>query len=188
MNRIFLLLGLLTLGCSGGSPPSPGVQEEDSDDYGPAPSFQLTDQSGAPRTAADFLGKVWVANFIFTSCPDVCPVLTAKMAALQLQFPAVTYVSFSVDPGTDTPPVLLAYAQRFHALPGWYFLTGPVDDVRRVVVDGFKQAMQSMAVNPGEPQAIIHGDRFVVIDRLGRMRGFPESQSPEIAELITRLQ
>jgi cytochrome oxidase Cu insertion factor (SCO1/SenC/PrrC family) len=93
-----------------------------------------------------------------------------------------------VDPTNDTPPVLLAYAQRFHAQPGWTFLTGPVADVRRVVVDGFKQAMDTQAVGPGEPDRVIHGDRFVVVDKVGHMRGFPEAQSPELGALLERLR
>ncbi len=182
-----MILLLLTLACTG----EPTADYEDAqadDDFGPAPSFQLTDQNGIVRTQADFAGKVWVANFIFTSCPDVCPLVTTKLAALQAQHPWATYVSFSVDPGTDTPPVLLAYSQRFHAQPGWYFLTGPVDDVRKVVVEGFKQAMEVTDMPAGTPDRILHGDRVVIIDKAGHMRGFPESQSPEVESILKKFR
>ncbi len=185
----------LMLACNTPSPPassSAGGDEipegQTEDDFGPAPVFLLTDQDGKTRTHADFLGKVWVANFIFTTCKDVCPRLTAHMAEVQQKYPWASYVSFSVDPTNDTPPVLLAYAQHFHAQPGWSFLTGPVADVRRVVVDGFKQAMDTRAVGPGEPDRVIHGERFVVVDKAGHMRGFPEAQSPELGALLERLR
>ncbi len=192
MTRVMLACLLLSGGCGGGPAADPrggdAADQPSDDDFGPAPTFSLVDQTGTPRTQADFAGRVWVADFFFTSCPDVCPLLAAKMAALQVQFPWALYVSFSVDPGTDTPPRLAAYAERFHAQPGWYFLTGPVEDIRKVVVDGFKQAMQETNVKPGEPQEIIHGDRFVVVDKKGRLRGFPEAGSPEVAEILARLK
>lgn len=185
------MIPLLLLACSLTSPP-PAADElpagQSDDDFGPAPVFLLTDQNGATRTHADFLGKVWVADFIFTTCKDVCPTMTAHMAEVQKAYPWAAYVSFSVDPANDTPPVLLAYAQRFGAQPGWTFLTGPVADVRRVVVDGFKQAMDTQAVAPGEPDRVIHGDRFVVVDKQGHMRGFPEYGSPELGELMERVR
>ncbi|MSP55529.1 MAG: SCO family protein [Myxococcales bacterium] len=158
------------------------------DDFGPAPTFSLTDQHGQLRTHADLAGKVWVADFIFTSCPNVCPTLTAKMADLQGRHPGLSLVSFSVDPKTDTPPVLLAYAQLFRAGPTWHFLTGPIDDVRRVVVDGFKMALESTPGVAGGPDTILHGERFVIVDKAGHMRGFPEAQDPEVERLLAALK
>lgn len=190
MNR-WILPALLVTGCYWGPPGTPPAfdpaTQATPEDYGPAPTFRLTDQTGATRTEADFAGKVWVADFFFTSCTTICPALTAKMAALQVQYPQATFVSFSVDPGTDTPPVLAAYAERFHVKPGWYFLTGPVEEVRTIVTDGFKQAMQEIAVKPGESKDVIHGDRFIIVDRKGHMRGFPEAASPEVTEILTRV-
>ena len=71
-------------------------------------------------TSASLEGKVWVANFIFTRCPNICPKFTAKMGTLQdrskAQLPALKLVSFTVDPENDTPEVLAAYGEKFHAV------------------------------------------------------------------------
>lgn len=97
---------------------------------GPAPDFSLTSQDGAPVSLADFRGKVLAVTFIFTSCADTCPLLTAKMAqvqdALGVDFgKRICFVSITVDPEHDTPAVLKDYAETFGAdLNGWAFLTG----------------------------------------------------------------
>lgn len=148
---------------------------------GEVPGFALQDQSGATVTAETFRGKVWVADFMFTSCPDVCPVLATHMAEVQARYAGddrVRLVSFSVDPTTDTPPVLAAYGARFGAdARKWLFLTGPIDDVKTVVVSGFKMAMERVS-QPGEPAAVLHGERFVVVDEQGRIRGYPDPKEP----------
>lgn len=148
---------------------------------GEVPAFSLTDATGAAVTENTFRGKVWVADFMFTSCPDVCPILATHMAEVQAHYadePRVHLVSFSVDPGTDTPPVLAAYGARFGADPArWSFLTGPVDAVKAVVVDGFKMVMERTET-PGAPAAVLHGERFVVVDREGRIRAYPDPKEP----------
>ncbi len=97
---------------------------------GPAPDFALTSQDGAPVTLRDFRGKAVAVTFIFTSCPDTCPLLTDKMARVQDQLgpdfgTKVAFLSITVDPERDTPEVLKRYAEAFGAnLAGWAFLTG----------------------------------------------------------------
>lgn len=110
-----------------------------------APAFDLVDQHGRRFTNADLEGKVWVADFIFTNCPDFCPVLTANMLRLQRQLASegvlgddVMLVSFSVDPIADTPEVLYRYAEAYGAdQEAWRFLTGPFEYLDEVLVDGF---------------------------------------------------
>jgi protein SCO1/2 len=105
---------------------------------GPAPDFSLTSQDGAPVSLSDFRGKVLAVTFIFTSCADTCPLLTAKMAQVQDALGAdfgksISFVSITVDPERDTVAVLKDYAHTFGAnLKGWAFLTGTqaaIDDV-----------------------------------------------------------
>jgi len=97
---------------------------------GPAPDFDLTSQDGKRVTLADFRGRVVAVTFIFTSCPDVCPMLTSKLAQVQQALGedfgrTVAFVSITVDPENDTPAVLKDYADAFGANPeGWSFLTG----------------------------------------------------------------
>lgn len=165
---------LWAIACSS-APPLP--------DLGKLPDFALVDQSGAVFGQRDLLGRVWVADFMFTSCPDICPVLSAHMAEIQTHYAAderVNMVSISVDPGTDTPEVLTKYAARFGANnERWHFLTGETSAVRTVVRDGFKMVME-----PGEkPANILHGERFVVVDQTGHIRAYPDPKEPGKAEI-----
>ena len=97
---------------------------------GPAPDFDLTSQDGKRVTLADYRGKTIAVAFIFTTCQDICPMLTSNMAQVQKALgedfgKTVAFVSITIDPETDTPPVLKEYAEAFDAdLGGWAFLTG----------------------------------------------------------------
>ncbi len=122
----WVLLGFLLARLLGPEPQS-GQQLEV---FGSAPAFTLTDQYERPVQANDLAGKVVVANFIYTHCQDVCPLLTQQMRVLQdrlrqeeLLGPEVQLLSFTVDPARDTPAVLREYAERHQADPAtWRFL------------------------------------------------------------------
>ena len=96
--------------------------------YSTVPGFKLTDQTGAEFSSAALNGHIWVADFFFTNCPGPCPRMSSQMHQVQTALAAeaaARFVSFTVDPARDTPPVLAAYAQHFEATPGkWFFLTG----------------------------------------------------------------
>jgi protein SCO1/2 len=151
---------------------------------GTVPTFTLTDRSGTEVGSAQLAGEVWVADFIFTRCPDVCPALTARMAKLQTALPAdVRLVSFSVDPTHDTPEVLRAYATRAGARDGWLFLTGPRDAVATLLREGFRVAY----ADDGPPTApITHSDRFVLVDRELRIRGYYHGGEAEDLARLTQ--
>ena len=105
---------------------------------GPAPTFTLTAQDGRLFSLNELRGKVVVLTFIYASCADACPLLTAKMATLQDELgmdfgPRVFFVSITVDPERDTPEALTRYAQAHGAnLSGWAFLTGTAEEIRDV--------------------------------------------------------
>lgn len=105
---------------------------------GPAPEFSLTTQDGHRLTLSELRGKVVAVTFIYASCADTCPLLTAKMAAIQARLGSafgrkVFFVSISVDPERDTPEVLKHYAKAHGAnTAGWAFVTGTSDEVRAV--------------------------------------------------------
>lgn len=155
------------------------------------PAFTLTDHTGAPFGGQALRGRPWVANFIFTRCPTVCPVLSQHMADVQertADLPDVQLVSFSVDPEHDTPPVLADYARRVGAGPRWRFLTGSYDDVRRAIEDGLKIAM-GRGAGPVDPSQVFHGTHFVVVDAQGRVRGYHDVSDPdELARLLDALR
>jgi len=105
---------------------------------GRAPAFTLTTQDGARLSLDELRGKVTAVTFIYASCGDTCPLLTAKMAVLQTRLGAdfgerVVFVSITVDPQRDTPAALKQYAQGHGAdLRGWVFLTGTPAEIRAV--------------------------------------------------------
>lgn len=136
----------------------------------PLPDFSLTDRTGRTVTLADLRGKVWVADFIFTRCPNVCPDLTRRMQAIRTRLDEsggreVVSVSITVDPKYDTPKVMAKYANDFHAQPSWLFLTGEPRAIYNLVNSGFRLAMADP--DAGAPG---HSNRFVLVDAEGRMR------------------
>ncbi len=148
--------------------------------FGQVPAFQLVDERGAPYTAGSLQGHTTVVDFIFTRCPSSCPRLTARMGELQKRLAkdgsGVRLASFSVDPENDTPAVLSQYAAKAGAdLDRWTFVTGPVDDVIKVVVQGFKVSAAKVASSAGDYD-VTHGDWFVLVDRAGRIRGYYGSE------------
>ena len=148
-----------------------------------APEFQLTAQDGTRVSNETFKGKTWVANFIFTRCAGPCPLMTSRMAELNQQLKSVKDVqlaSFTVDPEYDTPQVLAEYGSRVGAQPDrWKFLTGSKDDIERVVVKGFLQALQKDPAG-----TLIHSTRFVIVDRDGWMRSFQDGTDPEVVQKL----
>jgi len=147
------------------------------------PDFSFTTQEGKTLTKADLLGKVWVADFIFTRCAGPCPVMTSHMADLASQVsktPNVKLVSVSVDPLYDTPAVLQQYANNIHANPmQWYFVTGPVDKISAFTQQGMKQSLVS------EPGAMPnHSTRFLVVDQHGMIRSCHDVTDPEMEQKI----
>lgn len=121
----------------------PGLAHEAGQDgtlrqIGPAPEFALTTQDGARLSLEDLRGKVVAVTFIYATCVDACPLLTAKMAGLQKRLGrefgrTVFFVSITVDPERDTPAALRHYARAHGAEPGgWAFLTGTPDEIREV--------------------------------------------------------
>jgi protein SCO1/2 len=106
---------------------------------GPAPQFTLTAATGERLALADLRGKVLALTFIYVSCTDTCPVLTAKMVDVQRRLgadfgPRIGFVSITVDPEVDTPEVLRGYAKSQGAdAQGWSFLTGTAVEIRDVL-------------------------------------------------------
>ena len=162
---------------------------------GTLPAFTLTDQRGQPFGTRELAGKVWVANFIFTSCEGVCPLLSERMAEVGRRGrklgPDFHLVSISVDPERDTPDKLAAYGARFGANPAsWSFLTGPIPALEATVVDGFKVGMGREPDADGGLGAwqIFHGENLVLVDRRLRIRGYFPATPEGLDSLMTAVQ
>lgn len=158
---------------------------------GTLPDFTFTRQDGQPFGRAELLGRPFVANFIFTRCPTICPVFTGKMARVQKRTadlgPKLALVSFSVDPKYDTPERLTAYAARYGADPSrWSFLTGDYTRLQDTVVGGFKIAMGRNSDDENDIPGIFHGSHFVLVDATGEIRGYYDSADDDTVERLTR--
>jgi protein SCO1/2 len=154
---------------------------------GTVPAFALTDQDRRPVSLDTFRGRPWVADFIFTSCGSICPVMTAQMARLRADLPEGTRLaSFTVDPATDTPARLAEYASKHKAGAEWRFVTGEQAALFELAQGGFKLPV---AVNEkGAPEAdgpFLHSQRFVLVDGDGHIRGYYDSSDPaELKRLV----
>lgn len=160
----------------------------------PLPAFTLTDERNQPFGLADMKGKVWVADFVFTTCPTVCPKLTKKMATVQERTrplgDAVNLLTITVDPENDTPDKLAAYAREYGADPQrWRFLTGPLAQIEGAVMKGFKIAIGKTETSPGSGlMTIFHGEKFVVVDRDGNIRGYYDADDEGITDLLRNVE
>lgn len=137
---------------------------------GPAPPFTLTSQDGKSVALADLHGKVVALAFIYTGCPDICPMLTQKMVDVQDGLEAkfgtkIAFVSITLDPEHDTPEVLKDYAQFWGAKPeGWTFLTGSLETVRDVT------RRYGVFFSKKEDGSVEHSQLTTLIDANGQMR------------------
>jgi protein SCO1/2 len=158
--------------------------------FGAVPDFSLIERSGKEIHRENLQGKIWVANFIYTTCKDTCPLQSAEIARLQEEFKDyrdLSLLSISVDPDRDDPKTLSAYAQRFKADPErWLFLTGRKEEIYRLAQEGFRLSASPL-LQPDGQSAIdfIHSSRFVLIDRKGQIRGYYESTD---ADALRRLR
>jgi protein SCO1/2 len=149
--------------------------------YWQVPPFQLTSQSGQPFDSKSLEGDIWVADFIFTTCPGPCPRMSSQMRGVQSaveKMQDVKLVSFTVDPKNDTPAALAAYAARYHAEPGrWFFLTGEQAALENICRSGFKLG--------DVDGSLVHSTRFVLLDRHSRVRGlYSTSEDGALPKLL----
>jgi protein SCO1/2/putative membrane protein len=173
-----------------------------------SPEFRFTERSGEPFGSDELKGKVWIADFVFTRCGGPCPIMTRRMSDLQAELSeleAVHFVSFSVDPERDTPEVLRQYAETYGAGPRWWFLTGDRTEIYRTCEKGFLLAVvdqrrsaskpldDTMASEPGPQRddsdyehVILHRTDFVLVDHLGRIRGYYDGTDAERMDDLER--
>jgi cytochrome oxidase Cu insertion factor (SCO1/SenC/PrrC family) len=175
MRRAVLVLGLavLFIACR---------HESDLPKLFAVPDAKLVNENGRRVSLGENKGYVTVYDFIYTNCAGTCPMMTASMRRLTPIVPKganVRFVSISVDPGRDTPPILLAYARRVRNDDRWIFLTGDSKTIRDLSINGFKLA----AGDPGPGgDPLLHSSKFAVADKSGVIReyyGGTDGDAPE---------
>ncbi len=161
---------------------------------GEIPMFSLVAADGRPFGSEDLAGQVYVANFFFTRCTSICPLLIRNTAELQDHFERngiedIRLISISVDPEYDRPEVLKAYGKTHGVNPErWTLLTGERDLIRRVVEGGFMTAMGSVEETGPGLVDIAHTGKMVLVDRQGRIRGYYDSDEMGLDEVYHRSQ
>lgn len=134
------------------------------------PPFTFTNQNGETITNDDFKGKVYIVEFFFTTCTDICPIMTQNMVKVQDAFfgnPNVAIASISIDPAHDTPEVLKEYAKNHKITkPQWHLLTGEKEDVLKLSNEGFK----IYAAEIEEDGIFEHSGFFALVDQNGNIR------------------
>lgn len=147
---------------------------------GAVPEFLYTGEDGLPFGSGQLKDKVWILDFIFTSCQGPCPAMSAEVGRLRddLKDAAdVHFVSFTVDPVKDTPEVLSKYASGYGGTQGrWHLLTGPRSEVFTLAKGTFKVGADLL--DPNDPTNILHSTRFFLVDRNLVIRGRYASEDP----------
>lgn len=135
--------------------------------------FAFTNQNGKTITQDDYKGKIYVADFFFTTCPTICPKMTTNMAWLQdkiKDMPDVMLLSHSVMPDIDTPAVLKAYAKEKGVIDRkWNLVTGDKKDIYYIARKSYLAVKTSTS---DELYDMVHTENFVLVDKEGRIRGF----------------
>lgn len=150
------------------------------------PNFRVLDQDGDSISQDSFSGKIYVADFFFTSCPSICPITEANLLEVQKvygQVPDFKMISFSIDPRHDSVKVLRNYASRLGAnTKQWYFVRGDEDQVDDLAQKGFMATAQKDSATPG---GYLHSGAFMLIDKDKRVRGiYNGTDSTEVRRLI----
>ena len=150
-------------------------QEDSLPVIGGIPDFEFIDSEGRDVGLSTLKGKVWVADFIFTTCTMACPIMTGNMNIIHKKYKKnddIRLVSISVYPEYDTHEVLKKYASQYEAnTDTWHFLTGNESTVKEVIKDGFKI---------GDYEDIIfHSEKFALVDRNGMIRAYYNGMKSE---------
>lgn len=162
-----------------------GVQSVDTV-FPKIPAFSYLNQDSVMITSKSMKGKVWIANFFFTSCPSICPPMISQMKRLntltQDLASEVQFMSFSIDPKTDQPHVLRSYIKNNGIqTKNWYFFTGDEDKTHRLGVMHF---MVHADKDPMAAGGFAHSDGMVLVDREGYVRGvYRGTQTEEVDKL-----
>lgn len=161
---------------------------EDSDTvYHRIADFAFVNQMGDTVTQADLSGKVYVADFFFTSCPTICPIMKKEMLRVYENFsdnPDFKILSHSIDPTFDTQPVLKDYAEKLGIMDAstWNFLTG---DQEKIFEIGQTSYLTTAMADQMEPGGFLHSGAFLLVDGEGRIRGvYDGTKSNQVDRLI----
>ncbi|MFM1874915.1 MAG: hypothetical protein RL266_652 [Bacteroidota bacterium] len=147
--------------------------------------FKLIDQTGDTVTNEDFKDKIYVADFFFTTCPSICPKMTANLSELAVAYQEdedIMFLSHSVTPVKDSVPVLAAYAEKHGANPTkWKLVTG---DKKHIYELARRSYFAVTTEGDGGENDFIHTENFILVDKERKIRGFYDGTSKEDMERL----
>jgi protein SCO1 len=148
--------------------------------YHQIPDFEFVNQDSVKITQKAFAGKIYVADFFFTTCPTICPKMKTQMLRIYEKFknnPQVAILSHSIDPRHDTPSVLKEFSKNLGIQNSmWQMVTG---DKAKIYEIGQKSYMVSATDDPTEPGGIVHSGAFILVDKNRHIRGIYDGTEPE---------
>lgn len=158
--------------------------------YHQIPPFRLLNQDSVWVTEKDMAGKIYVADFFFTSCPTICPKMKTQLLRIYERYAendAVRILSHSIDPVFDTPNVLKQYANRLHiSAPRWNLLTS---DKKTIYALGQKQYMVAAQEDKNEAGGFVHSGAFILVDKNRHVRGiYDGTKENEVSHLIEDME
>ncbi|MFN4235471.1 MAG: SCO family protein [Bacteroidia bacterium] len=149
--------------------------------------FKLLNQNGDTITLKNLDGKIYVADFFFTTCPTICPKMSDQMHRVYEKYkdnPQVMIVSHTVMPEVDSVSVLKAYADKYHAdADKWIFLTGPKEEIYQLAR---KSYFAVITEGDGGVDDFIHTENFILVDKQKRIRGFYDGTSEEDVDRLIK--
>lgn len=155
--------------------------------YHTIPEFKFVDQDSNFVTAKTFEGKIYVADFFFTTCPTICPIMKTQMMRVYDRFkdhPEVLFLSHSIDPMHDTVAVLKDFSDRLGIdSQKWHFVTG---DKKKIYDIGQNSYMVTAQEDENEPGGYIHSGAFILVDKQRRIRGFYDGTKSDQVDLLMR--
>jgi len=158
--------------------------------YHQIPAFRFLNQDSLWVSEKDMSGKIYIADFFFTSCPTICPKMKTQLLRIYDRYATndgVQILSHSIDPSFDTPSVLKKYAERLHVkAPKWNLLTGDKSEIYRI---GEKSYMVTAQEDKNEAGGFVHSGAFILVDKNRHVRGiYDGTQEAEVNHLIEDIE
>ncbi len=148
--------------------------------YPVVPPFSFTNQQMQIISNATFKGHAYVADFFFTSCPTICPVMSRNLKKVYDHFgnsSGLMFLSHTIDPKYDTPEVLKNYADKLGVSGNrWHFVTGPKEEIYQLAEHGY---YSHAAKDDAEQGGFVHSGALILVDRNGHLRGMYDGTSDE---------
>jgi len=187
-STLFVAVIFIALGCQSKQKTTlpilgiPQIQHNGDTLYHTIPAFSFVDQNNNIVTKETFKGKVYVADFFFTSCPSICPVMTRQMKRIYDRFEnedRLMFISHSIDTRHDSVPVLKAYADKLNIDDSkWRFITGDKSEIYAIANDYFNVAYE----DADAPGGYDHSGKLILVDPDGHIRSFCEGTDPEAVD------